>query len=406
MINFVLKFLAWKEEPPAQSSYGPNAKKSTPTPPIEQQPNQSTDQHKSRSDRLFLRKRIPTKDLKGIKQIKVSIEDDDDFIVDLTSPHFRKRKPYIQIFKEDVLSKPNYYKVPFGKLTMKQKRLRMKDLSKKILSACIDRQSYRQDSDQYIQGNEELAVDLISLLDGMKEFLQSKIKLNLNQYSGTPMRHIPNDSEGSILDLDSNKKIHQLAQILLCETSNSAYTRINSQFTNLSQGKESLPSAYVLDKQRGATVLPVTYQVSKTQSDQSYLVPLSSTINNNVPTSDTDELERALVTTSRPQELSGAVIKGGYRNHIDLLVNHHKKKDRIISSEDSVVVIDSFDGAEHLRSKKKITSVISFSSSLATGSWINDKLVTAGSSLDILTWQQLNGTESLSTIIPSVKEYY
>ena len=187
-----------KGESPAQSSNGPNAKKSTSTPPIEQQPNQSTDQHKSRSDRLFLRKRIPTKDLKGIKQIKVSIEDDDDFIVDLTSPHFRKRKPYIQIFKEDVLSKPNYYKVPFGKLTMKQKRLRMKDLSKKILSACIDRQSYRQDSDQYIQGNEELAVDLVSLLDGMKKFLQSKIKLNLNQYSDTPMRPIENDSEGSI----------------------------------------------------------------------------------------------------------------------------------------------------------------------------------------------------------------
>ena len=55
---------------------------------------------------------------------------------------------------------------------------------------------------------------------------------------------------------------------------------------------------------------------------------------------------------------------------------------------------------------QKITSVISFSGSLMTGSWINYKSITAGSSLNILTWKQLAGTESFATMMPAVKEYF
>jgi hypothetical protein len=70
------------------------------------------------------------------------------------------------------------------------------------------------------------------------------------------------------------------------------------------------------------------------------------------------------------------------------------------------MVLDSIDGAEHLKSKKSITSVISFSSTMFTPNWINTRSITAGSSLNILTWQQLSGQESLYRMIPAVEDYF
>ena len=89
-----------------------------------------------------------------------------------------------------------------------------------------------------------------------------------------------------------------------------------------------------------------------------------------------------------------------------MMEKKHEKNGRRIQNDEQVMILDSFDGAEHLRSKKSISSVISFSSTMFCPSWINDKLITAGSSLNILTWQQIQGTETLYTMLPSVEEYY
>ena len=373
---------------------------STPTPQPTGIPNIS------REDRLFLRNRIPAKDLKGIKQVNLKIQGDDDVIIDLNLPHFKKKTSYNMMFNNEVLSMDNYFKLPFGKLTMKQRRLRIATLSKKILSACIDRNQYNEDGQDYLHGNENLAVDVINLIDGMKEFLQSKMKINFNSVQDIPMVPLDKDNEGSILFLDDNKKKHQLAQILLGENSNSGYKRITDKMSEMANSQALLPTTYMLDKKRGANIVPISYEsIPDTRTDMSFHIPLSSTtcpVYNN----ENEELESALIATSKPQELKGAMIQGGFKTCIELLKEKHQKQGRIISTDNKPIVIDSFDGAEHLRSKKKITSVISFSSSLLTGNWINKKLVTAGSSLNILTWQQLNCTESFSTIMPSVKDYY
>ena len=88
---------------------------------------------------------------------------------------------------------------------------------------------------------------------------------------------------------------------------------------------------------------------------------------------------------SEKDKLDGAVIEGEYEDYVRMLEEKHEGAGRNIDNDSDVFVLDSFDGAEHLRSKKKITSVISFSSSLTSGAWINGKDVTAGSSLNILT---------------------
>ena len=71
-----------------------------------------------------------------------------------------------------------------------------------------------------------------------------------------------------------------------------------------------------------------------------------------------------------------------------------------------IIVIDSIDGDEHIKSKKNVTSVISYSTMLVSPKWIENKTVSAGSSINIMTWQQVRGTESLKIMLPSVQEYY
>eukprot|EP00957_Ditylum_brightwellii_P144863 11033675-Ditylum_brightwellii.AAC.1 len=51
-------------------------------------------------------------------------------------------------------------------------------------------------------------------------------------------------------------------------------------------------------------------------------------------------------------------------------------------------------------------SVILFLSTMFSPSYITAKTVTAGSSLSILTWQQLHGTKSTYSVLPAVKEYF
>ena len=121
---------------------------------------------------------------------------------------------------------------------------------------------------------------------------------------------------------------------------------------------------------------------------------------------DIDE-EEALISTSCGGEiLKGGKVDGGYVGYVDRMALTHREYNRGIEDGADVIVIDSFDGAEHSKSNKKRTSLISFSSQLFTPQMINSGKVTCGSSLNILTWQQLNGTESYINMMPAVKEYF
>ena len=111
------------------------------------------------------------------------------------------------------------------------------------------------------------------------------------------------------------------------------------------------------------------------------------------------------ISSSNQDTIDGAKLTGDYGDYISLIESKHRKKGRQIDAE-STFVIDSIDGAEHHKSKKSITSVISYSSTLFTTKWINEQTTKAGSSHNILTWQQLRGKETANTILPSVSNYF
>ena len=357
----------------------------------------------NRAQRLFLRNRIPVTDprLKGIKKVVVEVGDDIDEI-DMRAIRADQKA----LFVEEVLS--HYYRVPYRKMTMRGRRDRMASIAKIVLGACVNRKEFKKDADEYLMKNVELAIDIINLLDGVKEVIQKKMKMNFHSsLSDVAVVPVANDNDGRILELDEKKKNHMLAKALLGEMTLKGYERIKKKMGRFTE----LPSAYKLGKLR-PKVIAMDIQCcdhydNSSSSENRANDFLDMDEMNRIP----DEYELELVirqlSQAREKELVGAKIDGGYGKYVELLKAHHEDHGRRVDVEkDNVVVLDSIDGAEHIKSKTQITSVISFSSSFFCGSWINDHLLTAGASRSILTWQQLRGKETIYSMKPAVASYF
>ena len=355
-----------------------------------------------RGERYFMRKRIPVTSLKGITAINLKIGDDDDVVID---PRKLPKKSYNQMFIDDVIEKSSPYKLPFGSLTMKQKNLRTNELVKAVLASCINRKELKKDGKTYLESNSDLAVDLLNLLDAMKTKIQKKLKVDLNALQDSPIVPVENDAEGLITTLDKDNSTHKLAIALLCGSSETGYERLRHSVESFT----TLPSYHILTKDRPA-IFPLNFQVAThSNAEEGTTIPSIEgiTVTNDESRSEADIHELVLRQSSlNTASIYGAVVEGGYSHHIDLLVSNHHKNGRMIDSESKVIVLDSIDGAEHTRTNKSVKSVISFSSSLFTPEWILNNSVTAGSSLNVLTWQQVQATEDLPIMLQTTEEYF
>ena len=71
----------------------------------------------------------------------------------------------------------------------------------------------------------------------------------------------------------------------------------------------------------------------------------------------------------------------------------------------AIIIIDSFDGAQHRRTSKERTNIVSFSSQMLTLNSIKAGYSTSASR-NILTWQQMIGTESYANLMPVLEPIY
>ena len=96
-------------------------------------------------------------------------------------------------------------------------------------------------------------------------------------------------------------------------------------------------------------------------------------------------------------------MSGAYRDYVSMMLEQHNRKDRPLT--ENIIVIDSYDGAEHKISNSGRTNVISFSSKTLSNNTITSG-VTSGKSQDILTWQQLNCGKKAVNIYPALADVY
>ena len=74
--------------------------------------------------------------------------------------------------------------------------------------------------------------------------------------------------------------------------------------------------------------------------------------------------------------------------------------------EEDVVIIDSYNGAIHVKTDAGNTNIISYNTSMFTSNGMNLKTTTAASSFNIMTFQQMMCEEKSSNVTPSVKSIY
>ena len=315
------------------------------------------------------------------------------------------RKSSKDVFHEKVLS--NFLRKPFGRVNMRERQNRMNDLAAQVLNYCVDRKQFREDGTNYMMNNRDLAIDVLNLIDGMKKVIERKTKIKFHDIEDVAMDPLEDDANGHIRTLDETKEDHKLAITLLGHTSKNKYTKIHKSLKD----HHPIPSYHMITKDKRPPISEVKFSLSSSidysniqetdfDSTQQSTSLRTSSISNE------DEETMVILKGSKNNNIEGAKIDGGYRKYLDLPMKKHTVNGRSIDVSETVFVLDSFDGAEHLKTKNKISSVVSFSSSLTTSSWINNKKITAGNSRHILTWQQVMGTESLDMLMPSLSSYF
>ena len=94
-----------------------------------------------------------------------------------------------------------------------------------------------------------------------------------------------------------------------------------------------------------------------------------------------------------------ARIEGGYSNFCSMMLQKHQEVGTKL--EGNVLVLDSYDGAEHKQTKNGCTSIISFSLQI-----VSTQTAPSASSNNILTWQQMVATEKAATIFPAINNIF
>ena len=299
-------------------------------------------------------------------------------------------------------------------------------LSNRLIFLCVDTNKFSaRGIKNHLVNNKEVVIDVLSLMDDIRCVLQdlTRIKLDLLQDDLLPSL-IQNNL------CDQNKKIDEgIAHIILTETSQSGYSRIRrSLIDHHNFTKKILPSYYFLAKQRPNfesfvvddsdnklffASLPeddinsTAYSPSRTNHATAPITPSSFIGNTEIKFE--DALEQIQKENSKNKIISSAKLSGDYIDYCNLLVKKHRKHQRKV--EGNVIVIDSYDGAMHKKTSNGKCSVISFSSQLINSDILKHDGVTAGNSLNILTWQQMIADEkpqyiylAIETIFETKKE--
>ena len=116
------------------------------------------------------------------------------------------------------------------------------------------------------------------------------------------------------------------------------------------------------------------------------------------------------------KDVKACKIVGDYDDYVVMMGNKLNSKNKIditnannctnlLDCNSDIIIIDSFDGAQHRRTSKERTNIVSFSSQMLTLNSIKAGYSTSASR-NILTWQQMIGTESYANLMPVLEPIY
>ena len=336
---------------------------------------------------------------------------------------------------------------------MRQRVERVEELAKDIVAACVDKKKIEMEGCKYLHEDRELHTDVLMILGELQVRLEKELRCNFNLESDvTPSPEDLNEQNApvgpgvgnQVFDknaFEGTKDKYIAAVAMLGKLTLNGYKRVTDAVKKQFQIPDSwMPSYYKLTKDRpemeSVTIKPtlettINHPAPKDHENAEEVMQDLVDVGLGVQDNDIDindtiwtPTQHALsvpdatigVTSFIGQDVSmthcmeqiklarstdkiqGARIKGSFEDYVKLMIADHEKKGRKFGSG-KIVVFDSYDGAEHSKTDKKKTSVISFSSKMLSQATIRDGN-SAGKSFDILTWQQMKCDEKASTMFP------
>ena len=335
----------------------------------------------------------------SLEPAEMSLDPPENF-TDNPSQSFRDK------FKKTLIDiKNTNYRKKYRECAVKKRRERAKTLGNNVIAMCMDSAQVRSNFDSYLKTDVEIAIDINMVLDDCRDYMSVKLR---RQFSDVPDNipasppPIEDEDETSKNLVDVNK--YSLAVALLGSTTKNKYNLLRDLIcTAVGLSKKDMPSYHTLTKNRPSIVGEV-------------LTPLKDLFIEPVPVPERpvgsiekmfeeqlelleqiyDGDEDEIIELEQKEIISGK-IEGGYQKYIDLIIN--KYEDAKIPLNESLIAIDSYDGALHCNSNKGRTNVVSFSTQLLSSDTVRSGKSPAGS-FGILTWQQIIAEEKIDNVFP------
>ena len=317
------------------------------------------------------------------------------------------------------------YRIPYEGLKMREHSRRVVGLAATIISSCVDRESLMDKGVEYLIGNKDLAVDILTVIDSIRNKVQDELRVNLHlvQKEITPP---PVDESDDKCGDDDKYNRYSSAIAMLGEASIQGYERMRKKILvqNL-LSSDALPSYHMLTKNRPKIILFVVLPdlhfdslqstsinsdtINDTMVSDASLIPLAlsqshgstedalSSFIGNTSISLEDAFKEVITSSN---DIYVAKLDGNYCDYVGMMVKKHHDMKRGLNG--SVIVIDSYDGAEHHSRRDKTNSIISFSSQMFSQSTVK-KGNTPAQSFNILTWQQVEGKECAQNMFPAIR---
>ena len=248
--------------------------------------------------------------------------------------------------------------------------------------------------DDYLKTDDDLLININMVLDDCREYISVKLQ---RQFSDVP-NNIPasappleDDEEEFSTSNNNNCTKYPLAVALLGSTTKNKYNQLRDLIcTTVGISKKDMPSYHTLTKNRPPIIGEILTPSKDLFSEPLPVLERPAGKIQEMFEEQLQLLEEKYGTDGAEEEIEleeheivSGKIKGSYRKYIDLIIK--KYEDHNIPLKESLISIDSYDGAQHANSNKGRTNIVSFSTQLLSGDTIRSGKSSAGS-FGILTW--------------------
>ena len=374
------------------------------------------------------------------ERLEININEEEENIP-LPSP--KSRMNHSSKVIDNIIKGSVRFKKSYRDLSMRERDRRVQTFAELVIGSCANKSKLKDHGQGYLHHDTDLCIDTVTFLDALRDRLEKELLTNFktevdgkNDLTPRPCVDKGQGDDGDICvsmpasdlgwnreDYSGDSRQYKTAVAMLCEATLSGFSKIRHSIINeFSIPKEWLPSFYLLTKNRPKiessiivpkfssandnanqfdiedTTLPAAQLIPTTVAEKKY--NLTSFIGDEGMTIAT---AINLIDSTKDKEIPIARIDGVYEDYLLLMAKQHTDKGRPLKG--SVVVLDSYDGAQHKQTDKGNVSIISFSSKLLTAASIKSGC-DAGSSLSILTWQQMKGDEKIENLLPAVQNIF